>query len=181
MESTDAKLASAEASIRIDAPIEKTYQWVVFEPLERQLPGTRRLPGVVSTQALNGVELGKAGHARLVRLADGNTALEEHTHVDGAGKGGARKYFAYEVRNYTLRAARSVESARGEWWFEPEAGATLVKWRYSFALDGGSLLGKLGPVGRGLFDLFFLRGAYREFMAAALGKLKYDLESEAKG
>jgi hypothetical protein len=178
MGSTKGKIVSAEAAIRIDAPIETTYQWVVFEPLERQLPGTRKLPGVVSTQTINGVELGKPGHKRLIRLADGNTAMEEHDHIDGAGDGGSEKYFAYTVRDYTLRAARSVEYARGEWWFSPEAGTTSVKWRYSFKLGG--LLGRLGPIGRALFDLFFLKASYREFMAATLEKLKNDLEIEAK-
>jgi hypothetical protein len=176
MKTEEEKLVMAEAETMIDAPIEKVYRWVVYEPLEKQLTGTRKLPGVVRAETINGIELGKAGHRRLVRLADGNTAVEEHTHIDEPDGGAAKKYFAYRVWNYTLKAARSIEYARGEWRFSAAGRGTRVEWRYSFKLDEGKSLGRLGSIGRAIFDLFFLKGSYREFMAVTLEKLKADLE-----
>lgn len=176
MNTEEEKLAIAEAVTMIDAPIEKVYRWVVCEPLNKQLTGTRKLPGVVSTETINGIELGKVGHARLIRLADGNTAIEEHTHIDESDNGALNKYFAYRVWDYTLKAARGIEYARGEWWFSAAGQGTRLEWRYSFKLDEGKLLGRLGFIGRALFDRFFLKASYKEFMDVTLEKLKADLE-----
>jgi hypothetical protein len=165
-----------EATISINAPILGVYKWIVFTPLEKQLYGTKKLPAVVATKSLNNIEIGKSGHLRQVCLADGNTATEEHTFIDDIEKNTKNKYFKYKVNDYTLKIAKNIEYAIGEWWLSADGNNTNVKWRYSFKLNDKKILGRLGLAGRVLFDVFFLKTSYNEFMISTLKQLKKDLE-----
>lgn len=177
MDQENERLVSVEASIDIAASAEEARRRVVFEPLERQLTGTKRLPGVVSTELVNDVPLGKDGHRRLVRLADGNTAMEEHLSIEQEEGAAGDGYFSYKVWAYTLKAARGIKYGRGEWWFRPSEAGTRVRWRYSFKLDGRKFPGFLGAAGRALFGAAFAWTSYREYMESTLFILKADLEN----
>lgn len=170
------KYVSNETEILIRKPINEVYRWVVYEPLENQLNGTKKIPGVSSTKTINEKKLGEIGHRRLVRLADGNTAMEEHTFVEKFTDEIAEKYFAYKVWDYTLKVAQNIEYGKGEWWFTPLKDDTHVKWRYSFKLNDKKILGKMGFLGRALFRNFFIKTRYNDFMVETLKKLKNDLE-----
>lgn len=171
------KYLSNEAEVFIEKPVQKVYRWVVYEPLEKQLTGTKELPGVTSTKTLNNISLGEAGHKRLVCLADGNIAVEEHTYIDTNNHNVMQKYFSYKVSDYTFKIARNIEYATGEWWFILVKNSTQIRWRYSFKLNDKKLLGKLGPIGRFLFNIFFIKTSYNDFMVKTLRKLKSDLEN----
>jgi len=176
VENNNGKYVSNESEILIAKPIKEVYRWVVFEPLEKQLLGTKKLSGVTSTKTINNIELGKIGHRRLVCLADGNTAVEEHTYLEKHDNKGSKRYFSYKVWDYTLKVAQNIEYATGEWWFSSVGNKTHIKWRYSFKLNNKKMLGRLGFLGRVLFRRFFIKSIYNDFMVETLNKLKYDLE-----
>lgn len=170
------KLVSNETEIFIDKPIREVYKWVVYEPLEIQLPGTDRIPAVISTKTINNIDLGNAGHRRIVCLADGNTAVQEHTYIDKNEHIDTQSYFSYRVSDYTLKVAENIEYALGEWWFTFINDKTHVRWRYSFKLRDKNVMGRLGFIGRALFRNFFIKTSYDKFMIKTLNKLKFDLE-----
>jgi hypothetical protein len=67
------------------------------------------------------------GSARIVHLADGNTAREQVTHCD------APNHFAYRVWDVSHPIVGSLsEEARGEWTVTPHPDGTLVTWTYTF-------------------------------------------------
>jgi hypothetical protein len=170
------KYVSNETEILIEKPIREVYRWVVYEPLEKQLNGTKRIPGVASTKTINNIELGEKGHRRLVCLADGNTAVEEHSYIEKHDNNESQRYFSYKVWDYTLKVAQNIEYAIGEWWFTPAGNKTHIKWRYSFKLNDKKILGRIGFLGRVLFNKIFLKTSYNDFMIETLNKLKCDLE-----
>jgi hypothetical protein len=172
---TPVKSLSAQASIEIDRPLKEVYEWVLFTPLEIQLPGTDKLPGVAGTETLNGIKPGYAGHRRRVNLNDGTSAIEEISHTDNADSDGPL-HFEYTVRDYTLPIARNIELATGQWRFEQNGSGTRIQWRYSFTLFRDKPLGRLGGPGRFLFNRFFVRTSFYDWMVATLAKLKQDLE-----
>jgi len=166
----NAKYVSNEIEIEIDRPIDDVFKWVVYTPLEVQLRGTKKIPGVRSTKALNNIALGTVGYRRLVCLEDGNTAVEEVlTHLRD-------EYYAYKVWNYTLKVAQKIKYAKGEWWFTPLDNKTHIRWRYSFKLDNEKLIGKMGCCGRWLFKSFFIKTQYHDWMVETLKRLKKDME-----
>ena len=160
MEDNNGKYVSNESEILIAKPIEEVYRWVVYEPLEKQLLGTKKIPGVTSTKTINDIELGEIGHRRLVCLADGSTAIEEHTYLEKHDNTGSKSYFSYKVWDYTLKIAQNIEYATGEWWFASVGDKTHIKWRYSFKLNNKKVLGRLGFLGRVLFKKFFIKNSY---------------------
>jgi hypothetical protein len=172
------KHVSNEVEVEIKKPISEVYKWVVYTPLEIQLQGTAKIPGVSSTKLMNDKKLGEIGHRRLVCLNDGNTAVEEHTFVEEINEHVSKRYFSYKVWNYTLKIAQNIEYGRGEWWFTPEGDLTHIRWRYSFKLNKQKILGRIGVLGRALFQIFFLKTRYNDFMAETLKKLKNDLEKK---
>jgi len=171
-----ATYVSNEREIVIDKPVSEVYRWVVFEPLQNQLKGTKKLPGVSSTKQLNNIELGKNGYRRLVCLSDGNSAIEEHIFIDPTADNVSQRYFSYKVWGYTLNLAQNIEYAKGEWWFTPMGDKTRIRWRYSFKLNPKKILGRTGFLGRALFNTFFVKSDYNDFMVSTLNKLKSDLE-----
>jgi hypothetical protein len=177
---TGGKHVSNEIGVEIKRPISEVYKWVVYAPLEIQLHGTNKIPGVSSTKQLNDKKLGENGHRRLVCLNDGNTAVEEHTFVEEVNDNTSKRYFSYKVWNYTLKIAQNIKYGRGEWWFTPEGDLTRIRWRYSFKLNEQKILGKLGALGRALLQIFYLKTRYNHFMVETLKKLKNDLEKKTK-
>ena len=171
------KHVTADSEIVISKPISEVYKWVVFAPLEVQLAGTKDIPGVSSTKTINDKEIGINGHRRLVCLADGNTAVEEHIFIENVTDDTSKRYFSYKVWNYSLKIAQNIEYGKGEWWFTPMGDKTHIKWRYSFKLNNKKFLGSIGFVGRTLFNIFFIKTKYNEFMIETLKKLKDDLEN----
>jgi hypothetical protein len=165
----------------IESPIREVYEWVVYKPLEIQLHGTKKIPGVIATKTINSIHLGNIGHRRIVCLADGNTATEEHTFIEKQDDYESQRYFSYRVSNYTLKIAQNIEYALGEWWFTPIADKTSVRWRYSFKLNKQRLLGKSGFIGRALFKIIFIKASYNEFMVETLKQLKIALEKSRTG
>ncbi len=163
----NAKYVSNEVEINIDAPIEEVYYSLRNTPLELQLPP------VQATIPLNNKAYQDEGYRRIVCLKDGNSAIEEMTTCI------PNKYFSYKVWNYTLKAAKIIEYARGEWWFAPFKNSTHVKWRYSFVLKNKGI-GKLGALGRLLFKQYFIKAQYNELMVHALHGLKSRVESKNK-
>jgi hypothetical protein len=166
----NAKYVTNEIEIEIDRPVGDVFKWTVYTPLEIQLRGTKKIPGVRSTKALNNKKYGEAGYRRLVCLEDGNSAVEEI--IDNI----LDTYFSYKVWNYSLKTAESIEYAKGEWWFTPSRNKTHIRWRYSFKLKKEEWLGKMGPFGRWIFTQFFINAQYDEWMNETLRKLKTDLE-----
>lgn len=147
---------------RIDVPVERFASWFYSAPLESMLKGTKDLPGVVATEPMTELSFPQVGARRLVCLSDGNSAIEEVLHDD------SERYFAYLVWGYTIPQGRGNEYGYGEFWFEPDGGSTLVRWRYSFKLKGDRFPGYLGPVGRALFRAAFLDRSYERFMRSSL-------------
>jgi len=77
------------------------------------------------------------------------------------------------VSNYSLRQARPVHYAIGEFRFEPLGpAATRVTWRYSFKLRDDRFPGTLGGLGRRLFRNRFLERDYAEFMRAGVAAMQ---------
>jgi hypothetical protein len=179
MKDKNNKYVSNEIETLIEMPIRGVYRWVVYEPLEKQLDGTNKIPGVTSTKTINNIKLGEIGHRRLVCLADGNTAVEEHTYIEKHDNTESTRYFSYRVSDYTLKVAQNIEHAKGEWWFTPIGNKTHIKWRYSFKLNDNKIMGRLGFMGRVLFNNFFIKSSYNDFMVETLNKLKCDLEKKS--
>ena len=120
---------------------------------------------MVATKPLNELAFGTVGSRRLVCLSDASVALEEVLQNDEPG------YFSYIVWGYTTPKGQGIDYGYGEFWYEPQGEATLVRWRYSFMLKGDRFPGYLGPVGRWMFRWFFLDTIYERFMRSALKTL----------
>lgn len=73
----NAKYVTNEIEIDIDRPMADCFKWVVYTPLEVQLRGTDKIPGVRTTRSLNDKPAGSSGYQRMVCLEDGNSAVEE--------------------------------------------------------------------------------------------------------
>ena len=168
------KLAWHEERLELPLPPAEVYARLDGAALESLLPGTRRLPGVVATEPLNDIAFPAPGARRRVRLADGNSAVEQVL------ENRPNAYFAYQVWAYTSPEARPVHYAKGEFWYLPAAAGCTLRWRYSFHLRGNRFPGLLGPVGRALFTRVFLDRTYAEFMRSCLAAIEgYVLASGA--
>jgi hypothetical protein len=168
----NAKYISNEAQITVNRPVSEVFKWVIYAPLEKQLTGTKDLPGVYTTRALNNIKLGDPGYKRLVCLNDGNTAAEEVI------SNITDKYYSYKVWNYSLKIGQNIKYAKGEWWFTPAGDKTHIKWRYSFTLNDEKFIGKTGCLGRWLFGKLFVNTKWDVYMKATLKKIKIDTESK---
>ena len=166
----NAKLVSNEIEIEINKPVGDVFKWVVYKPLEQKLRGTDKIPGVRTTTALNDKAPGTIGYRRLVCLEDGNSAVEEFM------ENKPDNYFSYKVWNYSLKMGQNIEYAKGEWWFTPIGDKTHIRWRYCFKLNSDKLIGKTGCCGRWLFDTFFVKTRYNDWMIKTLNDLKKDIE-----
>lgn len=101
------------------------FEHIVPIELSTIFTGYGPLPAVVGTSGQTGAWDG-AGQSRTVHLADGSTARERLTTVE------APHYFSYVVGEFSGIFRFLTASAEGEWWFEPAAGGTRVRWRYAF-------------------------------------------------
>lgn len=169
-----AKFVKNEIEIIVDRPIAEVYKYVVYTPLEEQLHGTKKIPGVRSTRAINNKNFGTPGYRRVICLEDDNTVVEEF--IENV----TEKYFYYKVWNYTLKDAQVIDYATGEFWFTPIENKTHIKWRYSFKLDDTKFLGKIGCIGRWIFKTVFIKAQYNEFMVKTLNDAKIEIEKGNK-
>lgn len=95
--------------------------------LPKVLTGYGPLPAVVRTSKNTG-PWDQPGSARIVHLADGNTAREQVTFYNAPHR------FAYRVWDVSHPIVGTLANeARGEWTFEPHPDGTLVTWTYTFS------------------------------------------------
>ena len=142
-------------------------------PLEKAMHRTSKLPGVAGTHVLRGT-WPEPGALRVTCLTDGGSTEET---VIANSRAGATHHFRYEVWNYTTPRARPVAYAVGDF-LESDLGdgRTLIHWTYSFRLRSDRFPGYLGPLGRMLFQSFYLDTTYAELMRGALAVRKENAE-----
>jgi len=107
---------------------------------------------------MRGDEFSQAGTRRLVRLTN------EHTVVEEVIENQPEQYFTYRVWHSSLPEAKPIEYAIGQFWFLPQAAATMIRWRYSFKLRKGHFPGLLGGLGRLIFRTSFVVSMWVPFM-----------------
>jgi hypothetical protein len=131
--------------------------------LPKVLTGYGPLPAVVRTSRNTG-PWDQPGSARIVHLADGNTAREQVTHYD------APHHFAYRVWDVSHAIVGSLsEDARGEWTFATHPDGTLVTWTYTFTAVNAAALIPLTMITK-----IFWRG----YMEVCLGNAKRHLSKK---
>jgi hypothetical protein len=130
---------------------ERVCLHIVPIDLTRIFTGYGPLPAVTGTSEATG-SWNVAGQRRKVHLSDGSTARERLTAYDSPS------YFSYIVSDFSGVLRFLADSAEGEWWFEPVAGGTQVRWRYAFT--PASVLAK--PV------LFVVSRLWQGYMRKAL-------------
>lgn len=100
--------------------------------LPKILTGYGPLPAVVKTSGNTG-PWNQPGSARIVHLADGNTAREMVTLYD------APNQFSYRVWGASNPLLRSLSNgASGEFNFAPHPKGTLVTWTYTFSANNAA-------------------------------------------
>jgi Polyketide cyclase / dehydrase and lipid transport len=121
-------LIAITRSIVIPRPPHVVFSFISAEDvLPKVLTGYGPLPAVVRTSENTG-PWNRPGSARIVHLADGNTAREMVTIYN------APNQFAYRVWNVSHPVVRSLsDGARGEWTFAAHPSGTLVTWTYTFS------------------------------------------------
>lgn len=154
-----------------DEVASRTLQWEVAVPRARYvreflatdlrvfLPGTKKLPGVVRTEAVTTAAYPAVGSVRRVVLEDGNSAEEEVLGQDEA-------HLKYLVARYTSPQAAPIAYGVGEFTFDDAGlGGTRITWTYSFKLRGDRFPGTWGALGRTFFRIGFLNSDYADFMS----------------
>jgi Polyketide cyclase / dehydrase and lipid transport len=115
--------------------------------LPKVLTGYGPLPAVVRTSQNTG-PWDQPGSARIVHLADGNTARERVTFYSAPHR------FAYRVWDVSHPIVGTLANeARGEWTFAPHPNGTLVTWTYTF-----SAVNALASVPLAVITKIFWRG-----------------------
>lgn len=144
--------------IEVDFPVprERLWEYMMNQPLERTLVGTKSIPPVVGATLLT-PEWGKVGSRRRVNLGDGSTSLEEILDVDGHDR------FRYMVWNFTSDAARAVEYAVGEFRWQSTPKGTHIVWTYRFRSRGWPY---------SWFLPSFVHNDFHEFMQQTMDKLQ---------
>lgn len=167
----DHRVVTHETEILVNKPIDYVYQRFLAIPLEDQFPGTKKIPGVVSTLPMNSKSNDEAGFLRVVCLKDGNIAWEEILHVE------KEKYYYYKVWDFSINQAKQLKYATGEFTFIPKGDTTLIHWRYSFKLDEDRMLGKMGGMGRWMLKHLYVKRGFDTLMDTGLSKMKKLYES----
>lgn len=152
-----AELTSTTVTVVFDVPQEHMTEWFVELQLDKALPGTEELPGVLRTEPLSSGPWGVPGARRRVVLKDDSTALEQIVEAE------LPKRVRYVVWNYTSDAAKYVEYGVGEFRFIPKGHKTEVQWTYAFSPRGWPASWLLGS---------FVEGDYRDMMTKSLGVMK---------
>lgn len=117
---------SAGLEVHIAAAAGPVFDFVAAEDvLPKVLTGYGLLPRVVGTSGNTG-PWDQPGSARIVHLADGNTAREQVTSYERP------KYFAYRTSEYTFALRYVGNFADGQWWFGNDGRGTQVRWTYTF-------------------------------------------------
>jgi hypothetical protein len=144
-------------------------------PIEKTMHGTSALPGVAGTHMLRGT-WPEPGARRVTCLTDGGSTEEQ---VVVNVRTGNTHHFRYEVWNYTTAQARPIIYAVGDF-LESDLGdgRTRIHWTYAFRLREDQFPGYLGPLGRFLFQKFYLNTRYAELMRGALAVRKANAERE---
>ncbi len=157
---------ASTVSITVRIAPDQAFGVVAPVDLSRIFRGYGPLPAVVATDHQTGV-WDTPGTTRTPRLSDGSTAHETLTTYTPP------YYFAYSVTNFTNALRWLTPGARGEWWFTPTAdGATLVRWRYTFAARS-----------RLVFPVLWLvvRGLWQGYMRTVIRNTKQHAEAIAPG
>ena len=142
-------MAPAGVAITVDgsarAPHDRVFHAIAPVPLEEIFTGYGPLPAVVGTHGLEG-GWDRVGATRTVELADGSEAREEITSYDKPS------HFGYRLSGFTGVMRRLASGVDGAWWFtESDAGATHIRWTYTFqSLAGRALVVRaaVGPLWR---------------------------------
>lgn len=126
-QSSSQYLVSITRSIVIPRTPHVVFSFISAEDvLPKVLTGYGPLPAVVRTSGNTG-PWNRPGSARIVHLADGNTAREMVTQYKAPNK------FAYRVWDVSHPILRSLsKGARGKWTFASHPDGTLVTWTYTF-------------------------------------------------
>ncbi|TAJ49807.1 MAG: hypothetical protein EPO52_02350 [Herbiconiux sp.] len=106
------------------------------------------LPGVVGITDATGA-WDTPGRRRTVHLSDGSSFREEIVQFDRPGEQGPVGAFRYRITGYTKLLARLVSDAEADWYYEPSAGGSRIRWRYGFRpLRGRSFVVRwlIGPI-----------------------------------
>jgi hypothetical protein len=143
-------------SIRIDRAREPLFDWFIPIELPRILTGWGPIPAVVATSDQSG-PWDTPGSRRTVHLADGSLA---HERVTACARPAV---FAYTVNGFSGPVRHAAVEGRGQWWFEAAgAGATDVRWTYTFQARSRAAALLLTPV---------VKIAWRGFMRRGLDRL----------
>jgi hypothetical protein len=159
--------------ITIDRPLDVVMAAASRTSLETTMHKTSTLPGVAGTHLLAGT-WPDPGARRITCLTDGGTT-EERVIVNV--RSGNAHEFRYQVWNYTTPQARPINYGVGDF-LETDLGngRTLIHWTYAFRLRPDRFPGYLGPLGRWLFQAFYLNTRYAELMRGALAVRKASAE-----
>jgi len=112
--------------IFVPRSIETVFDFVAAEDvLPKILTGYGLVPGVASTSGISG-PWDQPGSHRIVHLANGSTVNEGLTDYNRPS------FFAYRVSKPSFALKHLMREARGQFWFMPSDGGTLVKWTYTF-------------------------------------------------
>lgn len=125
-----------------------------FIPVELPdiLTGYGPIPAVMSTSDQTG-PWDVIGSRRTVHLSDGSTASEQVTACENPS------YFGYTVTGFTNPIRHLAHEGRGQWWFDDApAGATDVRWTYTFEARSRAAALVLAPVVKVLWRGFMRRG-----------------------
>ena len=143
-------------SIRIASAREPLFDWFIPIELSRILTGWGPVPAVVATSEQSG-PWDTPGSRRTVHLADGSTAHERVTACERPAS------FGYTVYGFSGPVRHVAVEGRGQWWFEAAgAGATDVRWTYTFQARSRAAALLLTPV---------VKVAWRSFMRRGLDRL----------
>lgn len=145
-------------TVTTTAPVPRAPLFDLFIPvaLPEILTGWGPIPAVTATSDQTG-PWDQPGSTRTVHLADGSTACERVTDCTTPA------YFAYVVSDFTNPIKYLAREGRGQWWFdEAGAGATHVRWTYTFEARSRAAGLLLAPV---------VHAAWQRFMRVGLARL----------
>ncbi len=170
-------LVSHTEEIVIERPLAVVLDVEAKTSLEDAIDKNSSLPHVSGTYMLTEGEFGQPGSRRVTCLSDGSTLVEQVLENDRTSNS---SQYRYVVWNCTSQKARPIVYGVGNFFRSDIGGArTLVRWTYSFQLNGHNFPGILGGFGKFLFRRNFLDRQYAEMMRRSLAGSKARIESKA--
>lgn len=157
------KLAAAHSeTFIINAPIEKTYDFIVAEDVLPKILKKYFIIPAVKGSTIHQGDWVTPGSYRTVFFANGDTLKEELTNFDRP------VYFAYKVSEFSSFQRHFASHGIGQWWFTAKDGKTEIKWTYTFYAKSRF---------KKLFLKPFINHDFKTYMKRSIKLIKEQIES----